>query len=400
MVTSGNAQAEPSAMEHRMKKDMTKMTENRTSLTQSNSNAASSGLEGVVAADTALSRVDGVAGRLIIAGRDLPALVSEMSFEGTTAELWRTAGRPETADEVRSRIGEARAYAFTLVPTLLASADGLTVTEALRIGLSLLADDHAIPAHLRLVGAMPVFVAALARKEAGQEAVAPDASKGHAEDYLHMLHGQAPSDAMIEAMDTYLTTASDHGMNASTFTARVVASTSAGQVSSILAALCALKGPLHGGAPGPVLDMLDAIGRKENIEPWLRKAVTDGERLMGFGHRIYRVRDPRADVLGPQVESLSGNHLGRIAFARQVEVSAHAVLKELKPHRPLDTNVEFYTALVLEALAIPRGAFTPTFAVGRVAGWTAHVMEQETAARLIRPSARYVGVVPEDLAVA
>lgn len=383
-----------------MKKDVKKMTENKPSSTELTSKTASSGLEGIVAAETALSRVDGAAGRLIIAGRDLPDLVAEMDFEGTTAELWRTAGRMETPDQVRHDLGAARRLAFSYVPALLSVAAGLTVTEALRIGLSLLPDEHEMPDHVRLVGAMPVFVAALARHESGEQAVAPDPSSSHAADYLHMLHGATPTQDMIKAMDTYLSTASDHGMNASTFTARVVASTAAGQVSSILAALCALKGPLHGGAPGPVLDMLDAIGSEENIEPWLRKAVTEGERLMGFGHRIYRVRDPRADVLGPQVECLAGNQHGRIAFAREVEATAHAVLKELKPHRPLDTNVEFYTALVLEALAIPRGAFTPTFAVGRVAGWTAHVMEQETAARLIRPSARYVGIVPDDLAVA
>ena len=384
-------------MEQTMKNDMTKMTENKTTNVQT---AASSGLEGIVAADTALSRVDGEAGRLIIAGQDLPDLVASSTFEGTTAKLWQTAGRSETADDVKEQIGRARVEAFKQVPTLLDAATGLTVTEALRVGLSLLPDEHPMPAHVRLVGAMPVFVAALARHEQGQETIAPDASAGHAQDYLRMLHGEEQDAQTVIAMDAYFSTASDHGMNASTFTARVVASTDAGQVSSILAALCALKGPLHGGAPGPVLDMLDEIGTEENIEPWLRAAVLGGERLMGFGHRIYRVRDPRADVLGPQVERLSGNHQERIAFAREVETTAHAVLKELKPHRPLDTNVEFYTALVLEAIGIPRAAFTPTFAIGRVAGWTAHVMEQETAARLIRPSARYVGTVPDDLQVA
>lgn len=362
--------------------------------------AAATGLEGVVAADTALSRVDGAAGRLIIAGLDLPDLVASSSFEGTVAALWRTAGHACDDEEVADGLGLARVDAFTHVPELLKVAGKLTVTEALRVGLSLLADDHAIPAPLRLVGAMPVFVAALARHEQGQTSSAPDPARGHAEDYLCMLHGEEPSPDAVHAMDAYFTTASDHGMNASTFTARVVASTAAGQVSSILAGFCALKGPLHGGAPGPVLDMLDEIGTPENIEPWLRNAVTTGERLMGFGHRIYRVRDPRADVLGAEVAQLSGNHRQRIVFALQVEETAKAVLRELKPHRPLDTNVEFYTALLLEALNIPRSAFTPTFAIGRVAGWTAHVMEQEQAGRLIRPSANYVGVIPDDLEVA
>lgn len=360
---------------------------------------APSGLEGVVAAETALSRVDGAAGRLIIAGRDLPDLAATMDFEGVTAALWSTAGTPSEVEDTRSALGAARVEAFASVPKLLAASKGLTITEALRVGLALLPDNHETAPHVRLVAAMPVFVAALARAAEEKEAIAPDAKRRHAEDYLRMMHGQEPATDAADAMDKYLVTVSDHGMNASTFTARVVASTAAEQVSSVLAALCALKGPLHGGAPGPVLDMLDSIGGVVNIDPWLREAVMAGDRLMGFGHRIYRVRDPRADVLGSVIAGLSGVE-ERTAFAREVEATAKAVLKELKPHRPLDTNVEFFTALLLEALAIPREAFTPTFAVGRVAGWTAHVMEQEATGRLIRPSARYVGALPYDLEVA
>ncbi len=364
-----------------------------------NAKGAAGGLEGIVAAETALSRVDGAAGRLIIAGRDLPELAETTDFEGVVADLWTTAGTPSSRDDTRRALGQARVEAFDLVPALLKAAEGLTITEALRVGLSLLPDTHPTEPHVRLVASMPVFVAALARAADGKDPIAPDAAGPHAEDYLRMVHGKEPAADAIDAMDKYLVTVSDHGMNASTFTARVVASTAAEQVSSVVAALCALKGPLHGGAPGPVLDMLDDIGDPENIEPWLRAAVMAGDRLMGFGHRIYRVRDPRADVLGGAIKNLQGVE-ERTAFAREVEATAKAVLKELKPHRPLDTNVEFYTALLLEALAIPRAAFTPTFAVGRVAGWTAHIMEQEATGRLIRPSARYVGKLPDDLEVA
>ncbi|MEQ9144307.1 MAG: citrate synthase/methylcitrate synthase [Parvibaculaceae bacterium] len=364
-----------------------------------NETRSTGGLEGVVAAETALSRVDGDAGRLIVAGRDLPDLVAATDFEGVTAALWTAAGEKADPGEVRRAIGAARVDAFGHVPALLEVCGGLNVIEALRVGLSLLPDVHDQPAHLRLVGAMPVLVAALVRHGKGEAPVAPDPEGAHAADYLRMLTGSVPGEVEARAMDAYLTTVADHGMNASTFTARVVASTDAGAVSSVLAALCALKGPLHGGAPGPVLDMLDGIGREENIEPWLRAAVMNGERLMGFGHRIYRVRDPRADVLGAQVARLAGAG-ARTSFALKVEETARAVLKELKPHRPLDTNVEFYTALLLEALGIPRDAFTPTFAVGRVAGWTGHIMEQEKVGRLIRPSARYVGALPDDLEVA
>ncbi|MEQ9517845.1 MAG: citrate synthase/methylcitrate synthase [Parvibaculum sp.] len=376
------------------------MTKNeKNTVSSAKSGSANSGLEGVVAADTALSLVDGNAGRLVIAGFDLPDLVATTDFEGAVAMLWSAAGRDTSPSAAKADIANARVLAFKQVPVLLGAAAGLTITEALRVGLSLLPDEHELDDGTRLIGAMPVFVAALARYAAGKPAVEPDAKRGHAEDYLTMLTDKTPSKKAVRAMDTYLTTVSDHGMNASTFTGRVVASTAAGQVSSILAALCALKGPLHGGAPGPVLDMLDDIGNDARIEPWLREAVMAGDRLMGFGHRIYRVRDPRADVLGVEVNNLAGGE-GRIAFALKVEETAKAVLKELKPHRPLDTNVEFYTALLLEALGIPRAAFTPTFAVGRVAGWTAHVMEQENVGRLIRPASNYVGVMPKGLEVA
>jgi len=155
-----------------------------------------------------------------------------------------------------------------------------------------------------------------------------------------------------------------------------------------------LKGPLHGGAPGPVLDMLDAIGGFDEIRPWLREALARDERLMGFGHRVYRVRDPRADVLKATASALRVGS-NRIRFAEAVEAEAIALLARHRPGRRLDTNVEFYTALVLETLGIPRDSFTNVFAMGRVAGWTAHVLEQERIDRLIRPQSRYVGPEPD-----
>lgn len=211
-----------------------------------------------------------------------------------------------------------------------------------------------------------------------------------------MLTGVQPSAAEARALDTYLVTVSDHGLNASTFAARVVASTRAGMTSSVLAALGALKGPLHGGAPGPVLDMLDAIGEPGNAEPWLEAALTKGERLMGFGHRIYRVRDPRADALKNALGTLGGAASGRRALAEAVEAMALKLLREKKPDRLLETNVEYFTALLLEALGFPRDAFTCVFAAGRVGGWVAHSKEQIEHGRLIRPQSRYIGPMPED----
>ena len=349
------------------------------------------GLDGIVAAETRLSLVDGEAGRLIIAGYEVPDLVASFTFEETVARLWETAGSADAARDAAD-LGRARGEAFELVPQLLEIAADLSIIEGLRAGVALLPDEADLRAAVRLVGAMPVWVAALCRQRAGEAPLAPDAQAGHAADYFRMLRGRPADAAEAAAMQTYLTMISDHGMNASTFAARVVASTRAGMVSSVTAAICALKGPLHGGAPGPVLDMLDALAGKP-IEPWIDAELARGERLMGFGHRIYRVRDPRADVLNGTLETLSHDNQ-RIGFARAVEKVALEKLRAAKPDRPMGTNVEFYTALLLEALGIPRDAFTPTFAVGRVAGWTAHVIEQEMTGRLIRPQSRYIGEMP------
>jgi citrate synthase len=185
----------------------------------------------------------------------------------------------------------------------------------------------------------------------------------------------------------------DHGLNASTFAARVAASTRAGLVSAALAGLSALKGPLHGGAPGPVIDMLDAIGTPDQARTWLEAALDGGDRLMGFGHRVYRVRDPRADALKTAIRRLGADQ-GRLALGEAVEAAALEILRTRKPDRALETNVEFYTALLLEALSIPPAAFTCIFAAGRVAGWTAHAWEQVATGRLIRPQSIYVGPVP------
>ena len=213
-----------------------------------------------------------------------------------------------------------------------------------------------------------------------------------------MLTGTAPTPQQAGALDRYLVTVADHGLNASTFAARVVASTKAGLTSSVLAALSALKGPLHGGAPGPVLDMLDAAGSPEHAPAWIAAELARGERLMGFGHRIYRVRDPRADALKAAVRLLASAGAidpARFALAEALEGTALAQLKAKKPDRPLDTNVEFYTALLLEALGFPREAFTGVFAMGRVGGWLAHAREQAETGRLIRPMSTYVGPQPQ-----
>jgi citrate synthase len=235
------------------------------------------------------------------------------------------------------------------------------------------------------------------RRQAGETPLAPDPKLSHAADILRMLKGKPAAAPEVKAFETYLVTVIDHGLNASTFTARVIASTHAGLTSAFLGGLSALKGPLHGGAPGPIIAMLDGIGTPENARAWIESALDRGDRLMGFGHRVYKVRDPRADALKRAVRTLGeGSNVlpGRLAFAEAVEQAALAILKARKPDRSLQTNVEFYTALLLEALAFPPSAFTCVFAMGRSAGWIAHSREQVAGGRLIRPQSRYVGPRP------
>jgi citrate synthase len=352
-----------------------------------------SGLDHVIAAETRLSEVDGLNGRLVICGYRLDELAGRTSFEAVLALLYADLlGENEQA--IRTQLGQARLLAFAETTHIDETLLALSVTEGLRALMARLPDGEDRATALLLTAAPAVFVPALIRRKAGQQAIAPDPTLGHAVDMLAMLAGTAPQPEAIAALDTYLVTVSDHGLNASTFAARVVASTRAGYTSAVLAALGALKGPLHGGAPGPVLDMLDAVGTPENAQSWLSAELARGERLMGFGHRIYRVRDPRADALKAALQRLGaagGMNADRLALAEAVERDALALLHRAKPDRKLETNVEFFTALLLEALGFPRDAFTGVFATGRVGGWIAHAHEQVATGRLIRPQSKYVG---------
>lgn len=373
------------------------------------------GLDGIVVAETVLSEVDGEAGKLIVRGLPVEALAGEVAFEEVACRLWEGLAPPlpatTTAAAVRAALGRGRLAAFHNVEGLRRSAVGLPPVSALRLGLASLRPGGAGD-HLLATAAVPVFAAAFERARRGLPAVPPEPALGHAADFLRMLRGEPASDAAAAALDAYLVTVAEHGMNASTFTARVVASTRAGVLPAVIAALCALEGPLHGGAPGPVLEMLDMLRGRADVAGWLAAELAAGRRLMGFGHRIYRVRDPRADVLKAQVAKLraaaergadgvaggvagADDAGGRLALAERVEREALAALRELRPGKRIDTNVEFYTAVLLDALRIDRGLFTSVFAAGRVAGWTAHVFEQERANRLIRPQSAYVGPRPK-----
>ena len=359
------------------------------------------GLEDVVAAETVLSDIDGRAGQLIIRGRSLDELCAG-SYEDVLALLWAELidGCPDSPG-LAAGLGGARARVFGHA---LALDERLLASPVFDIVLSLLTrieDGDGLTTALALVAAPGVFAPAAIRLRRGLEPLAPDPRLSHAADMLRMVHGRAPSAAQVSALDRYLVTASDHGLNASTFTARVIASTHAGLPAAVIGAFCALKGPLHGGAPGPVLDMLDTIENVEGARPWLEAALSRGERLMGFGHRVYRVRDPRADALNTALQLLAQSGQvapERLRLAEAVEREALELLAFRKPDRPLQTNLEFYTALLLEALGFPRDAFTCIFAASRAGGWIAHAREQVLRGRLIRPQSRYVGPRPRAMA--
>jgi citrate synthase len=277
-----------------------------------------------------------------------------------------------------------------------AAAAKVPPMDALRMAaatLSLGRKEESLDDALTAIAAFPTIVGAYWRISNGEEPVPIRSDMPHAAHYLHQLSGVEPSTERSRALETYLNTVCDHGLNASTFTARVIVSTRSDLISAITGALGALKGPLHGGAPGPALDMVFEIDTPDRAEAVIRAKLDRGERLMGFGHRIYRVRDPRADVLAQAAEHFytRGGDARLYNLARSVEATALRLLREYKPDRRLDTNVEFYTALLLHGLGLPTELFTPTFAVGRVLGWSAHCLEQLRDGRLIRPQSAYIG---------
>ena len=351
------------------------------------------GLEGVVAATTRLSDVDGERGELIIAGYPVEEIAAHATFEETTWLLWH--GNLPVAAELeafRADLAGRRALAGATTGLIReCAAANLAPMDALRIAfgaVSLVADDPAT-----LVAQCPTIIAAFWRVRRGLEAIAPRADLSHAGNFLYMLTGEAPDPERLRGLETYLNTVVDHGLNASTFTCRVITSTGSDLVSAVVGAIGALKGPLHGGAPGPALDMVFEIGEASRAEAVLRKKIESGERLMGFGHRVYKVRDPRADVLSVAAERLyrrSGD-MSLYTLAREVETTAIRLLEEYKPGRRLQTNVEFYTALLLHGIGFDVPLFTPTFAMSRISGWIAHAMEQRAANRIIRPQSVYVG---------
>ena len=360
------------------------------------------GLNGVVAADTAIGAVDGDRGFFHYGPYDATALARTRTFE----EVWFLLrnGRLPDVDEAaafRQEVGVLRTIPADLWPVIEAVAGtSSSMLSKLRSVLSVAAgplaldpvidvDDAARRGQtLRLAALVPSILAALYRIGAGSRPIDPDPTLAHAAAYLHQTTGVVPTPVAARAVEQYMLLTIDHGFNASTFTARVVASTGADPADAVCAALGALAGPLHGGAPSRALDALDEIGSVDAAADWVRGQVAAGRRIMGFGHAVYRAPDPRSALLREVAERLGGD-LVELAIAVESEILV--TLAELKPGRPLPSNVEFYAGVVMETAGLPRVMFTPTFAVSRTVGWCAHVVEQAAAGKLIRPSSRYVG---------
>jgi len=357
------------------------------------------GLEGITVSETRLSDIDGEAGELVIGGFPLDELAANASYEESLFLLLNDRlPTPDELSEFRADLASRRAIGEEVRAVLRRAAEeGKPAMDALRMGAAAATlgaeDGYPQTDARRVVAVFPTVVATYWRYRQGAEPVAPDPDLNHAANYLYMLTGGAPSDAAVRGLETYLNTVIDHGLNASTFTARVVVSSESDVVSAATAAVGTLKGPLHGGAPGPVLDMLETVYETGDAGGYVREKLAAGERLMGFGHRVYRVRDPRAAVLSAAAERFYERDGDEAFFetVRAFEDVAVDALAEFKPDRRLETNVEFYTAALLHGVGVPRELFAATFGVSRVGGWMAHALEQLANNRLVRPRSRYVG---------
>jgi citrate synthase len=358
----------------------------------------SPGLEGVLAARTVISQVDGENGRLVYRGYVIADLAETMSYEEVAHLLWH-GELPNRAQldaltrklaSKRDLNGAATAALKGLAPDSAPMDVLRTVVSAQGVTPQLVKPD--LEQAIAYSAAFPTILAAFHRQRQGKDWIAPRPDLGHAANYLHMLTGEEPAPEKVQALNSYLVLLADHGMNASTFTARVIASTDSDLASSLVGAIGALKGPAHGGAPSLVMDQLEKIGGPENAERWGREALERKERFMGFGHRVYRTYDPRAKILKVMCERLNPTFY---ALASKWEEVALKLLQERHPERPQATNVEFYSAGLLQSVGLPKDLFPPTFAISRAAGWTAHVLEQVSDNRLIRPQSEYVGPAPK-----
>jgi citrate synthase len=358
--------------------------------------AFSPGLAGVIAGETTIARVDGANGRLIYRGYPIQQLVDQGTYAQVCELLW-TGDWPARASQRAAPLSAAVETALRQLPRDTHPMD------ALRTAISVWGCEARLPwpptvEHARALTCFaPTALAAWGRLRQGLDPIPPDPSiEGLAAAYLYQLSGERPGEAEARALDAYFVVAAEHGFNASTFTALVITGTRSDLASAVCGAIGALKGPLHGGAPAAVVDQLHQIGSAEKAEAWVSDALDRHERIMGFGHRVYRAYDPRAAALRSVAERM-GSMADWLDVAVKVEDIVLRQLAERHPDRALKTNVEYYTAAVLQGVGLPADLFPATFALARNAGWTAHCIEWGQVDRLIRPDALYTGPEPRDL---
>jgi citrate synthase len=367
------------------------------------------GLEGVVVAETEVGDVRGLEG--FYHYRQYNAV--ELAEKRTLEDVWYLLFEGHLPDkgEREAFLDEIRPLRVVpdavrpLLPAIAKAGEHFIPLDALRTAVSLVTyaadfkptldvDAATLRANaMQVCAVIPTLIMALDRLRRGEEPIEPHPDLPYGANYLYMLTGEIPDPDKARAVEQYQMTTVDHGFNASTFTARVVTSTGADLGAAVVAAIGALSGPSHGGAPSRALDLLDAIGTEENARPYLTEAVERGEKIMGFGHRVYKTDDPRSVFLRGVAERIGAEKVG---FAKQVEKTVVDVLAELKPGRNLYANVEFYAGVVMDHCGLPRDLFTPTFASSRVIGWCANILEQAAHNRIVRPLARYVGPPPPE----
>ena len=363
--------------------------------TPSGDRAWSPGLEGIVAGETALSQVDGERGRLLYRGYRIGDLVERGTYGAVANLLWTG----EWDREHRLPTGPIPDSVLTALRALPTNAKPM---DALRTAVSAWGATQALPwpptveQARALTSFSPSALAAFARLRQGEEPVEPDPSLDLVSGFLYQLTGERPDGSTARALDAYFIVGAEHSFNASTFTARVITSSRSDIASAIVGAIGTMKGPLHGGAPSEVVDQLAKVGSKEHAEQWIREALGRGERLMGFGHRVYRAYDPRAAALRKVAESME-HKPDWLQLAIEVEDVALCILAERHPERAIKTNVEYYAAPVLQGVGLTPDLFPATFSLARHAGWTAHVLEQAATNRLIRPDVIYIGLGERDL---
>ncbi|MED2971023.1 citrate synthase/methylcitrate synthase [Fictibacillus sp. B-59209] len=354
------------------------------------------GLKGVVAAQTSISHVDGLNGKLLYRGLDIGEVTKHYSFEETAYFLWH--GKFPTENELndlKNELKRNRKLSGSIKEIIDHLPKNMDLMSVIRTAISSEGSEEygwkpTIAQAIRLTALVPSIIAYRTRSIEGRPFVSPFEDLDHVENYLYMINGIPPLKAHAEALETYMILTLEHGMNASTFSARVTASTESDLVSAATSAIGTMKGPLHGGAPSGVIALLDEVAEAGDPERVIREKLVRGEKLMGFGHRVYKTLDPRAAALKERLLNMTGKDQW-LDLALETERTAVALLQEFKPGRSLYTNVEFYAAAIMKAIQMDDELFTPTFTASRMVGWTAHVLEQSEDNTIFRPESVYIG---------